>query len=67
MKNYQLVSEAVAKMNFGGEPYLSACETDKEHKRFAQYEHTHLDGDEDDSEELAEYEQIYENDGAFLI
>ncbi|KAL9878907.1 rho GTPase-activating protein 190 isoform 2-T9 [Glossina fuscipes fuscipes] len=62
MKNFQLVSDAVAKMNFG-ETYLPACETtDKDSKRYTQFDHTHLDGEDDDSEELAEYEQIYENE-----
>lgn len=59
MKNFQLVSEAVAKMNFGGESYLPSCESgEKDSKRYTQF-----DGDEEDSEELAEYEQIYENEG----
>lgn len=63
MKNFQLVSDAVAKMNFG-ETYLPACESsDKDSKRYTQFDHTHLDGEDDDSEELAEYEQIYENEG----
>uniref|UniRef100_A0A1A9W961 Rho-GAP domain-containing protein n=1 Tax=Glossina brevipalpis TaxID=37001 RepID=A0A1A9W961_9MUSC len=62
MKNFQLVSDAVAKMNFG-ETYLPACESsDKDSKRYTQFDHTHLDGEDDDSEELAEYEQIYENE-----
>ncbi|XP_023298984.2 rho GTPase-activating protein 190 isoform X3 [Lucilia cuprina] len=60
LKNFQLVSDAVAKMNFGGETYLP-CD-DKDPKRYTQFDHSQLDGDEDDSEELAEYEQIYENE-----
>lgn len=66
MKNFQLVSDAVAKMNFVGESYMVACDasTDKEPKqRYTQFEPSQLDGEEDDSEELAEYEQIYENEG----
>ena len=63
LKNFQLVSDAVAKMNFVGESY-PACD-DKESKRYTQFDHSQLDGDEDDSEELAEYEQIYENEGIF--
>ena len=70
MKNFQLVSDAVAKMNFAGESYLVACDaaTDKEPKqRYTQFETSQLDGgEEDDSEELAEYEQIYENEGCFV-
>lgn len=69
MKNFQLVSDAVAKMNFTssgsmGESYLAGCEPggDKDAKR---YDHAQLDGEDEDSEELAEYEQIYENEGAF--
>ncbi|XP_013102689.1 rho GTPase-activating protein 190 isoform X2 [Stomoxys calcitrans] len=63
MKNFQLVSEAVAKMNFGGDSYLPICESgDKDSKRYTQFDHSQLDGDEEDSEELAEYEQIYENE-----
>ncbi|EDW06400.2 rho GTPase-activating protein 190 isoform X12 [Drosophila mojavensis] len=66
MKNFQLVSDAVAKMNFTssgsmGESYLAGCEPggDKDAKR---YDHAQLDGEDEDSEELAEYEQIYENE-----
>ncbi|XP_017850290.1 rho GTPase-activating protein 190 isoform X3 [Drosophila busckii] len=66
MKNFQLVSDAVAKMNFSssggsmGESYLAGCEPgDKDAKR---YDHAQLDGEDEDSEELAEYEQIYENE-----
>ncbi|XP_030378976.1 rho GTPase-activating protein 190 isoform X2 [Scaptodrosophila lebanonensis] len=64
MKNFQLVSDAVAKMNFGsgsmGESYLAQCDaSDKDVKR---YDHAQLDGEDEDSEELAEYEQIYENE-----
>lgn len=51
-------------MNFGGDSYLPGCD-DKDPKRYTQFDHSQLDGggDEDDSEELAEYEQIYENEG----
>ena len=65
MKNFQLVSEAVAKMNFGGnESFMPTCETDKDTKiRYNQYELSNIDCDEDDSEDLVEYEQIYENEG----
>ncbi|XP_023032663.1 rho GTPase-activating protein 190 isoform X5 [Drosophila willistoni] len=82
MKNFQLVSDAVAKMNFTGsgsgsmaESYLGGCDVggvtagvgvgggpipiDKDAKR---YDHAQLDGEDEDSEELAEYEQIYENE-----
>ncbi|XP_033150187.1 rho GTPase-activating protein 190 isoform X5 [Drosophila busckii] len=62
----KLVSDAVAKMNFSssggsmGESYLAGCEPgDKDAKR---YDHAQLDGEDEDSEELAEYEQIYENE-----
>lgn len=52
-------------MNFGGDSYLPGCD-DKDAKRYTQFDHSQLDGaDEDDSEELAEYEQIYENEGTF--
>lgn len=68
MKNFQLVSEAVAKMNFGGDSYLPICESgDKDSKRYTQFDHSQLDGDEEDSEELAEYEQIYENEGNIIL
>ncbi|XP_019844517.2 rho GTPase-activating protein 190 isoform X2 [Bactrocera dorsalis] len=62
MKNFQLVSEAVAKMNFGGDTFLPVSDADKCSKRYQHFNHTQLDCDEDDSEELAEYEQIYENE-----
>jgi len=39
-------------------PKLEPC--DKDGKR---YDHAQLDGEDEDSEELAEYEQIYENEG----
>lgn len=82
MKNFQLVSDAVAKMNFtsgtgtgtgtgsgsgsgsmADSTYLAGCDgvTEKDAKR---YDHAQLDGEDEDSEELAEYEQIYENEGA---
>jgi len=41
-----------------GDSYLEPC--DKDGKR---YDHAQLDGEDEDSEELAEYEQIYENEG----
>ncbi|KAH8387849.1 hypothetical protein KR093_009865 [Drosophila rubida] len=72
MKNFQLVSDAVAKMNFSssgsmGESYMGGVGGvggdgvggDKDAKR---YDHAQLDGEDEDSEELAEYEQIYENE-----
>ncbi|KAM8720046.1 hypothetical protein ACLKA7_006148 [Drosophila subpalustris] len=67
MKNFQLVSDAVAKMNFSSsgsgsmaESYLAGCDGgEKDAKR---YDHAQLDGEDEDSEELAEYEQIYENE-----
>ncbi|KRF82666.1 uncharacterized protein Dvir_GJ16010, isoform D [Drosophila virilis] len=70
MKNFQLVSDAVAKMNFtsgsgsgsmADSTYLAGCDgvTEKDAKR---YDHAQLDGEDEDSEELAEYEQIYENE-----
>lgn len=65
MKNFQLVSEAVAKMNFGGDTFLPTSDADKCSKRYTHFNHTQLDCDEDDSEELAEYEQIYENEGMY--
>lgn len=41
--------------------YLGGCDPgDKDGKR---YDHAQLDGEDEDSEELAEYEQIYENEG----
>ncbi|XP_067638454.1 rho GTPase-activating protein 190 isoform X3 [Eurosta solidaginis] len=62
MKNFQLVSEAVAKMSFGGDTFQLTPDSDKCSKRYTQFNHTQLDCEEDDSEELAEYEQIYENE-----
>lgn len=69
MKNFQLVSDAVAKMNFSSsgsgsmaDSYLAGCEGgDKSDPK--RYDHAQLDGEDEDSEELAEYEQIYENEG----
>lgn len=70
MKNFQLVSDAVAKMNFTssgsmGESYLAGCCEPGVEKDAKRYDHAQLDGEDEDSEELAEYEQIYENEGAF--
>ncbi|XP_034490075.1 rho GTPase-activating protein 190 isoform X1 [Drosophila innubila] len=68
MKNFQLVSDAVAKMNFSSsgsgsmaESYLAGCDGGGE-KDAKRYDHAQLDGEDEDSEELAEYEQIYENE-----
>ncbi|XP_032594517.1 rho GTPase-activating protein 190 isoform X3 [Drosophila grimshawi] len=66
MKNFQLVSDAVAKMNFSssgsmGDSYLAGCESG-EKDAAKRYDHAQLDGEDEDSEELAEYEQIYENE-----
>lgn len=73
MKNFQLVSDAVAKMNFsssgsGGsgsmaDSYLAGCEPGGDKADPKRYDHAQLDGEDEDSEELAEYEQIYENEG----
>ncbi|XP_023168983.2 rho GTPase-activating protein 190 isoform X5 [Drosophila hydei] len=67
MKNFQLVSDAVAKMNFTssgsmGESYLAGCCEPGVEKDAKRYDHAQLDGEDEDSEELAEYEQIYENE-----